>query len=311
DFSEKYPGIKFYNRKKMNRAQLLRLVEDIDPQLIYCSGWIDKDYIEVCKRYKGKIPVVGGIDTAWSGSIKQRVHVAMSAFTTRKYYTHVWIAGEAQYRYAKKLGFNDQHILHGVYSADTSYFLPFYEKLKNGRAVSFPKKFIYVGRYLPFKGVVEMWEAFAELADAENSDWELWCLGTGDLWEKRMEHPTIKHFGFVQPSEMEKFLSETGVFILPSQFEPWAVVVHEFCAAGFPLICSNKVGAATLFLEEGSNGYTFEAGNKAALKNVMKKMMNLSQQELMEMSCKSHEMAKKHSPEKWAAALMNVLNHKN
>ncbi|MFI5203388.1 MAG: hypothetical protein ACHQF2_02740, partial [Flavobacteriales bacterium] len=47
DFSEKYPGIKFYNRKKMNRAQLLRLVEDIDPQLIYCSGWIDKDYIEV------------------------------------------------------------------------------------------------------------------------------------------------------------------------------------------------------------------------------------------------------------------------
>lgn len=311
DFSGKYPGIKFYNRKKLNREQLLRLVEDIDPGIIYCSGWIDKEYIEICKRYKTKIPVIGGIDTAWTGSIKQRVHVAMSGFTTRKYFTHVWIAGEPQYPYAKKLGFDDNHILRGVYSADTDYFLPFYEKFRNAKSGLFPKKFIYVGRYLPFKGVVEMWEAFAELVDEGNSDWELWCLGIGDLWNKRKEHPNIKHFGFVQPAEMEKFLSETGVFILPSQFEPWAVVVHEFCAAGFPMICSNKVGAATLFLKENENGFIFEAGNKQDLKSVMKKIMDTNPAQLLEMSSKSHEMAKKHSPTIWASTLIKLIEHKN
>ena len=47
-----------------------------------------------------------------------------------------------------------------------------------------------------------MWNAFVKWQQNNPSDWELWCVGTGDEWENKVEHDKIKHFGFIQPSKM-------------------------------------------------------------------------------------------------------------
>ena len=108
------------------------------------------------------------------------------------------------------------------------------------RKKNFPKRFLYVGRYYDFKGVKTLWDAFIQLQVENPNDWELWCLGNGDL--EPLEHPKIKHLGFMQPEDLDKIISETGIFILPSLFEPWGVVVQEYAAAGYPLILSNQIG---------------------------------------------------------------------
>lgn len=46
---------------------------------------------------------------------------------------------------------------------------------------------------------------------------------------------------------MTNLMKQCGVFILPSRIEPWGVVVHEFSAAGFPLLLSDQVGSAESF----------------------------------------------------------------
>jgi glycosyltransferase involved in cell wall biosynthesis len=153
-----------------------------------------------------------------------------------------------------------------------------------------------------------MWNSFIELQNEQPNDWELWCIGTGDEFDNKIEHDKIKHFGFVQPSEMEYYIKNTGVFILPSHFEPWGVVAHEFAAAGFPLILSDKIGAGIKFLDNGCNGFVFPAGNKEAIKDAFRKLIDSSENELLNMQKKSIELSLLITPEKWANTLMKLVN---
>lgn len=300
-------GIFLYERQDFKNDELVSLAKMIMPDLIFSSGWVDKGYVAVCKYFYGKIPTITGMDNHWTGSRRQKVARLTSIFTIRSYFSHMWVPGQPQEVYARKLGFNDSQILQGFYCANTTYFNAIYNNHLSIKKINFPKKFLYVGRYVEFKGIFDLWNAFVELQKEEPNDWELWCLGTGDEWENRMLHPKIKHAGFVQPSEMVNFLRQTGVFILPSHREPWGVVVQEMAAAGFPLVCSNTTGAASKFLEEGRNGFIFEAGDKEALKNQMKKVMEMDQKQLVEMGQHSHDLAQQITPKKWVKEISFLL----
>jgi glycosyltransferase involved in cell wall biosynthesis len=210
--------------------------------------------------------------------------------------------------FAKRLGFNKQNTLTGLYSCDYSFFHNLFLQCKEEKQKKFPHRFIYVGRYYDFKGVTDLWHAFIDLQKEFPNEWELWCLGTGDV--PPIVHPKIKHFGFVQPKDMQKFIAECGVFVLPSRFEPWGVAVHEFASAGFPLLCSDEVGAAEMFLKNNENGFMFKAKNILQLKNVMKKIISLSDDKLFSMGEMSAELAKQITPDRWADTLFQIANNK-
>lgn len=302
NFSEK---IKLYERADYSSEQLISLSKQISPDIIYCSGWIDKGYLNVCRKFKNKIPVIVGFDNQWKGSLKQYIASLIGRFTILKSFNYCWVPGELQYKYAHKLGFKNEKILTGFYSCDYDFFHKQFLLNKENKKNNFPKKFIYVGRYYEFKGVKDLWNAFTDLQKEFPNNWELWCLGVGDI--EPVNHSKIKHFGFVQPSEMPHFIKNTGVFILPSHFEPWGVVLHEFASAGFSLICSDEVGARTAFLKNGYNGYIYKAGNKNELKDLMKKIIQTSDKKLLEMGERSRELASSITPKKWVSTLLSVL----
>ena len=189
-------------------------------------------------------------------------------FYLRKRFSNIWVPGNSQKKYALKLGFKEKQISIGFYSADTNYFSSLYDLVHSEKKKSFPKRFIYVGRYYEFKGITNLWNAFIELQNENPNDWELWCLGHGNI--APVKHPKIKHFGFVQPKDFPEYVKNTGVFVMPSLFEPWGVVLHEFAVMGFPIIASNKVGAAEVFVKDTMNGFLFEAENVNSLKEKLK-----------------------------------------
>ncbi len=299
-------NITFYDRFRYNTKELAKLVDSIDPSFIYCSGWIDKTYLKICKRFNGKIPVVMALDNHWTGSLKQRVASLVYSTFLKKRFSHIWVPGIYQFEYARKLGFEKEQIITGVYTANVPFFLEKYKAFAEVKRKRFPKRFLYVGRYIDFKGVVEMWEVFQELFDKKDNEWELWCAGTGPLESVFPKHPKIKNLGFVQPENLDRLVENCGVFILPSHFEPWGVVIHEFAAAGMPLISTDAVGAATAFLINGYNGYSFEADNKKALKETIVRMMKLPEEELLKMSEKSVALSQTNSPEIWATRIMEL-----
>lgn len=297
--------IKIYNKSDYNLVQLKQLVNQINPDVIVCSGWIDKDYLKITKNYFKKIPTVMTCDTHWNGSVKQRLAMLISRFTLLKIFSHSWVPGQIQKQYVLNLGFPETNILMGFYSCDLDHFESIYQSQKEQKQTQFPKRFLYVGRYYDFKGIKELWQAFIELQAEQPNEWELWCLGVGDI--EPIQHPKIKHFGFVQPKDLANYTAQTGVFVLPSRFEPWGVVVHEFAASGFPLLLSDKIGAKELFLKEGKNGFEFQSENTKDLKNALKKIINTPHSELVEMGDFSNGLSKILSPMKWVESLLNLI----
>ncbi len=300
-YSEK---IKVYDKNEYSFEQLKTLVAGIAPAMIVCSGWVDKDYLKLAKAYFKKIPTVLTLDTHWTGSAKQVLATVLSRFFLLPVFSNAWVPGNIQKTYATKLGFKPENIALGFYCCDLLKFNAVHAHNTAKKEADFPKRLLYVGRYYDFKGIGDLWEAFIQLQEESPSDWELWCLGTGT--KEPTEHPKIKHFGFVQPADLEPVLEQSGVFILPSRFEPWGVVVQEYAAAGFPLLLSQAVGAKEAFLEEGKNGFSFPAKDVPGLKNQLKKMINLSAKDLILMSEKSHALAQKISPSKWSETLFNM-----
>ncbi len=56
-----------------------------------------------------------------------------------------------------------------------------------------------------------------------------------------------------------KEIQKSGCFILPSIFEPWAVVIHEFACAGLPIIATEVCGATPHFVINGFNGLSIKS----------------------------------------------------
>ena len=220
-------------------------------------------------------------------------------------FSHAWVPGTIQKKYAKKLGFKESEITLGFYSCDVDYFSSIGNKIMAPKKQNFPKRFIFVGRYYDFKGVHKLWQAFIELQTENPNEWELWCIGTGSL--EPAQHPKIKHVGFVQPDNFLQYAQQTGVFVMPSLFEPWGVVLHEFAAMGFPLLASERVGAAEVFLEDKQNGFIFKADNILSLKEKLKEVMQLSIEQLNLMGEHSYQLAQNNTPTIWADNLMKML----
>ena len=305
EFKEETNDLVLYNRKNYSDEQLKALVQNLTPSLIVCSGWIDKLYLEICRMYFKKVPTVLTMDTQWRGDLKQHVATFLSPFYLLKRFSYAWVPGEAQKKYALKLGFKESQIRKGFYSADADHFSSLYNLFVEKKKKNFPKRLIYTGRYYDFKGISNLWEAFIELQQENPNEWELWCLGTGTL--KPIDHPKIKHFGFVQPKDFGQYAENTGVFVMPSLFEPWGVVLHEFALMGFPLLVSDRVGAAEIFLSDKVNGFLFEAENPTSLKEKLKTIMQLSSEDLTLMGDESRKRSLAITPNLWADTVMNFI----
>ena len=305
-FNLNLKGIKTYNRSDYSDEELIQLVNKINPDAILSGGWASKIYLKIVSERKENVPAVLGFDTKWNGSWRQLLGSTVARFRITSKFDSCFVPGDEQKKLALKIGFKPNQITNGAYCCDFDLFHNQFLANKEQKKKQFPHRFIYVGRYVEHKGIKDLWRAFIELQNEESNDWELWCLGTGDV--PPVNHPKIKHFGFVQPEDLHKYISDTGVFVLPSHFEPWGVVVHEFAAAGFPIICTDEVGARTAFVENNNNGYIYNSGDINQLKNVLKKMMNHIDKELFTMGENSVAKAKQNTPEIWANKLFALIN---
>jgi glycosyltransferase involved in cell wall biosynthesis len=302
-FDDDIECIELYIREEYNYDTLSSLVKDIDPHMILCSGWSDKSYLRVVSQYSGKIATIISMDNHYVHSYKQRLAILLSLFTIKRLFSHIWVPGEPQQIYAKKLGFSDEQIRRGFYVANIDNFSV---DIINPKRI-FTKRFIFVGRYIGHKGVEDLWRSFVELQEEYPNEWELISIGTGPLYESRLKHPKIKHLGFVQPDEMKEYISKGGVFVLPSHFEPWGVVVHEFALAAFPMILSSSVGATSQFLDDGVNGYIFDSQDIESLKEKMRSIISKDISELQCMGEESYKRAKDIDRDRWVEIADEIL----
>lgn len=132
------------------------------------------------------------------------------------------------------------------------------------------KVLIYSGRLVKRKNVDKILLALNQMNNKEK--YELLILGDGEERENLMElarelNVNLQITGFIaNQTELFKHYFVGDVLILPSNEEPWGLVINEAMAAGLPIISSDECGASLDLVKEYRNGFVIPAGQEDVLK---------------------------------------------
>lgn len=300
-------GVTYYSRSAYDRRRLMDLVRDIDPDIVYVSGWMDRDYLSACRMLRrAGVPVVSGFDDQWTGTLRQRVASFMPDALRTLHFSHAWVFGPYQFEFAARLGFRKHETIFDCCSADLALFNDAHRKAAPIRRVRYPHRFICVARFDSVKGVDLLVTAWKNIR-RDRRDWELCFIGNGSLAPSLAAEPDVTVKEFIQPDQLVDEVAAAGCLVLPSRKEPWGVVLHEFAAAGLPIICSDACGAAPMFVVPGNNGYICEAGSVASLERGLLRIINTNDDELRTMSARSHEYGQRITPAMTAASFLSIV----
>ena len=120
----------------------------------------------------------------------------------------------------------------------------------------------------------------------------------------------IVYAGFQPPEELPCFFAKADVFVLPSRYDGWGVVVNQAIGAGLPVVCSDMVGAGYDLVVEEVNGLAFRAGDADSLAEKMKRFVR-EPAVIEKWGAASRQKADEWTPEvgaaKWVEAFQAVL----
>jgi glycosyltransferase involved in cell wall biosynthesis/lauroyl/myristoyl acyltransferase len=133
------------------------------------------------------------------------------------------------------------------------------------------RRIVFSARLMHVKRPDLALKAFAAIAD-DRPNWDLVMLGDGELRSSLVERvpaslrDRIQWTGFLHDMrDVAGLYAQSDVLLLPSDHEPWGVVVAEAAAAGLAIVASDVVGAAPELVHEGRNGHQFVAGDVQSL----------------------------------------------
>ncbi len=171
--------------------------------------------------------------------------------------------------------------------------------------------FIFVGRLIPPKNLPFLLEAFAKIS-AETPDWGLVLLGEGqqkaDLQQMSQSIKNIRFEKGVAWYEVAQYLALADVLVLPSQSEPWGLVVNEAMICGLPVLVSEPSGCVDDLVKNGVNGYTFNPYQKEDLIEKMRSFVN-NPQRLPQMGEASRQLVAPFEPKKVAHEMLTGIAH--
>jgi glycosyltransferase involved in cell wall biosynthesis len=295
-----------YDRTNLSTDEMSALLQQFNPDGILISGWADSGYMTVARRMRrGGIPVIAGSDNQWEGTLRQHVARVVAPYVLHRSIDALWVAGERQRQFAARLGYQGMRCWDGIYACDWSRFA----RVHHSRSKSAGNGFLFVGRYLPVKGLDTLLDAYGRYRDRVTNPWPLICAGAGKWGPRLTKCPGVENRGFVQPDALPALMHETGAFVLPSVREPWGVVLQEAAAAGLPLIASEACGAAVHLLRDGLNGFTVGTGNVTELTRALHQMSSLSPDRRAHMRDASHALSRQYTPARWARTLIAGCKH--
>jgi glycosyltransferase involved in cell wall biosynthesis len=136
---------------------------------------------------------------------------------------------------------------------------------------------LYASKLIQRKRPMDLLRAFA--AEAGNERAHLLFVGAGEQQAALEEFvraervPKVQFLGFRNQAELPGLLAAADVFALPSENEPWGLVINEAMCAGLPIVASREIGAVSDLIRLGENGFLFPAGDVAALQEALRPLL--------------------------------------
>jgi glycosyltransferase involved in cell wall biosynthesis len=118
--------------------------------------------------------------------------------------------------------------------------------------------------------------------------------------------------GFRQIEELPRFYAHAGCFVHPALEEPWGLVLNEAMACSLPVLSGNNVGAAEELIDQGVNGWTFDAESSAEMAECLQRIAGLNDGDRTAMGAASARILEERCPtEAFGRGLAELLqDHK-
>lgn len=235
-----------------------------------------------------KIPTINNISGLGTVFIKSNILTLISKWLYKralKFSNHVYFQNKAD----RQLFLNDNLI-----NISKSSVIPGsgvdIKKFKSKKYKNTGKRFLFVGRLLRDKGIIEYLEV-AIMLSKEQPHLEFLIVGEIDSNNKTAisqsdldfylkQSPHIKHLG--NSNNIVDILNEIDVMILPSYREGLSKSLLEAAAMSIPIVTTNVPGCKDV-VTENYNGFLCAPNDKVSLLNAMNKMIKLK-------PCKRHQM---------------------
>jgi glycosyltransferase involved in cell wall biosynthesis len=135
---------------------------------------------------------------------------------------------------------------------------------------------LFSAKLQPWKRPLDLLQAFAK---ATISNALLVFAGEGPLreqleWEAKVlgVASRVRCLGFVNQGTLPAVYRSADVMVLPSEYEPFGVVVNEAMCCGCPVIASDRVGAAIDLVAPTERGFVYPYGDIEALTAVLRRV---------------------------------------
>jgi len=304
------PNITFpstlFTDKNADKNAVYDQLADHKPDVAVICGWAFPTMNELAfdRRFEG-VKLVMGMDTPYRGTLRQK----LGRLAHRRLFDrvdHVFVTGERCWQLARILGFPEEKITRGVYGIDFNKFAPLWDR-RNALATGWPKRFVYVGRYIDLKAIDTMLAAYAEYRTRVSDPWPLVCMGHGPFAKDIDAAPGVTNLGYVLPFDQDEHIVNSGVSLLASRFDPWPLVIVESCAGGLPVICTQACGSAIEVVRDFHNGRIVPTDNLQAFAKAML-WMHDNHHQLPEMGRRGRDLASAYSADRWCDRWTNVFN---
>lgn len=264
DYHFLHNGDAHKRNKFVTFVKLAKLLSSIKYKKLIYAGWLAPEYNLMAflspKRKNALVCESSILDVTFngiSGVIKKAIIHRMEA---------VLPSGKPHDRLFQSIGFKGRRFITGSVGI-------FDKQPRKAKTVHSPLRYIYVGRLIDVKNV-------SMLVDVFNKNGKpLTIVGTGILAEelKAKAKDNIRFTGFIENSSLGQIYQNHDVFILPSSYEPWGLVVEESLYWGLPVIVSDKVGSAEDMVNNLNTGLIFNNKDADDLLRCIDKMEDLYQ----------------------------------
>jgi glycosyltransferase involved in cell wall biosynthesis len=310
DFStqimEGIPNTQLSTAQINDPRHISRLIQDLAPQVLHIPGWNIQSFRRLASdRNLRAIRMVLGMDSPRRDTFRQKVAPLVLSRLFRRMDFFV-VPGERSWQLARSWGVPQDRIRRGLYGIDYDALERVGEQ-RFQRPSDWPRKFIFVGRYIEIKGVDTLVEAYRLYRAKSRNPWPMTVCGRGPLTKLFHNEEGITDAGFVQPSKLGQFFAEHGVFVLPSRFDPWPLVIPEAAASGLPVICTESCGSGVEVVRHLYNGLVVPENSPEALSSALL-WAEMNHPLLPGMGRRSQELAAPYSAEVWSERWLQIAS---
>jgi len=255
--------------------QLFYEIKESKFDLLITNGYYNKYFVVALllgKLYAKKNAI--RIDSVEFNSVTfvNRVFKKLLYLFFRIMIDHYFVVSKLSKQFLLNKGINESRIAYYGYISDNKFFkdksridLQIKEQIRSNYNIPLNSRIILcVSKHNDREAPFDTINAFSKL---DHNNLHLVLIGDGPLrgdleqFAKQLNVQNISFTGYIQFQDLPLFYSISELFVHDSHNEPWGVSVQEAIASGIPVIVSDKVGAGHDLIDQGVNGYMYEAGN--------------------------------------------------